>query len=52
MKHIASISGGQDSTAMTVRMLELGMPLDYIIFCDTGNEFDDMYDYLVISFFK
>lgn len=46
MKHIASISGGQDSTAMTVRMLELGMPLDYIIFCDTGNEFKEMYEYL------
>lgn len=46
MKYIASISGGQDSTAMTVRLLELGYPLDYIIFCDTGNEFDEMYDYL------
>lgn len=46
MKHIASISGGQDSTAMTVRMLELGMPLDYIVFCDTGNEFKEMYAYL------
>lgn len=46
MKHISTLSGGQDSTAMTVRMLELGMPLDYIIFCDTGNEFDEMYDYL------
>jgi len=46
MKYIASISGGQDSTAMTVRLLELGMPLDYIIFCDTGNEFPQMYEYL------
>lgn len=46
MKHIASISGGQDSTAMTVRMLELGLPLDYIVFCDTGNEFPEMYQYL------
>lgn len=46
MKYIASISGGQDSTAMTVRMLELGMPLDYIVFCDTGNEFKEMYAYL------
>lgn len=46
MKHIISISGGQDSTAMTVRMLELGMPVDYIIFCETGNEFDQMYEYI------
>lgn len=46
MKYIASLSGGQDSTAMVVRLLELGEPLDYIIFCDTGNEFEEMYDYL------
>lgn len=46
MKHIASISGGQDSTAMTVRLLELGVKLDYILFCDTGNEFKEMYEYL------
>lgn len=45
-KHIYSLSGGQDSTAMTVRALELGLPVDYIIFCDTGNEFPQMYDYL------
>ncbi len=47
MTHIASLSGGQDSTAMVVRMLELGMQLDYIIFCDTGAEFDVMYKYLL-----
>jgi 3'-phosphoadenosine 5'-phosphosulfate sulfotransferase (PAPS reductase)/FAD synthetase len=46
MKHIYSISGGQDSTAMTIRALELGYPVDYIIFCDTGNEFPQMIDYL------
>ena len=39
-------SGGQDSTAMLVRMLELKMPLDYAVFCDTGAEFDAMYCYL------
>lgn len=46
MKYVSSISGGQDSTAMTVRLLELGYKVDYIIFCDTGNEFDEMYDYI------
>lgn len=46
MKHVYSLSGGQDSTAMTVRALELGFPVDYIIFLDTGNEFPEMYDYL------
>lgn len=46
MKRISSISGGQDSTAMTVMLLERGVKLDYIIFCDTGNEFKRMYEYL------
>jgi 3'-phosphoadenosine 5'-phosphosulfate sulfotransferase (PAPS reductase)/FAD synthetase len=45
-KHVYSLSGGQDSTAMVVRALELGYPVDYIIFCDTGNEFPQMYKYL------
>lgn len=44
--HIASLSGGRDSTAMTVRMLELGMQLDYIVFMNTGKEFEQMYQYL------
>ena len=44
--HIANLSGGQDSTAMVVRMLELGERLDYIVFCNTGVEFDAMYEYL------
>lgn len=44
--HVYSISGGQDSTAMLVHDLESGKQVDYIIFCDTGNEFDEMYAYL------
>lgn len=46
MKHIVSFSGGKDSTAMLLHMLELGMPVDDIIFCDTGVEFPQMYDHL------
>ena len=46
MKYIASLSGGRDSTAMTVRLLELGEPVDYICFMDTGYELPEMYDYL------
>jgi len=46
MKYIAMLSGGQDSTAMTLRLLELGEPVDYIIFCDTGLEHDEMYEYI------
>ena len=54
MKQIAMLSGGQDSSAMTLRMLELGMKIDYIIFCDTGLEFQEMYDYInkLDSFFQ
>lgn len=46
MKNVYSLSGGQDSSAMTVRALELGYPVDYIVFIDTGNEFPSMYDYI------
>lgn len=45
-KHCYTLSGGQDSTAMVVRALELGYPVDYILFSDTGNEFPEMYKYL------
>ena len=44
--HVATLSGGQDSTAMVLRMLELGLRLDHILFCDTGAEFKDMYEYI------
>lgn len=46
MIHIAKLSGGRDSTAMVFYMLENNIPLDYIIFSDTGQEFDEMYVYL------
>ena len=45
-QHIVSFSGGKDSTAMLIRMLELGMPVDRIIFADTGKEFPEMYDHI------
>lgn len=44
--HIVSFSGGKDSTAMLLRMIELNMQVDEIIFCDTGVEFPAMYDHL------
>jgi len=46
IKHIVSLSGGKDSTAMLLRMLEEGMPVDIILFCDTGLEFDAMYRHI------
>lgn len=44
--HVVSFSGGKDSTAMLLRMMELGMPVDEIIFCDTGVEFSQMYEHI------
>jgi len=44
--HVVSFSGGKDSTAMLLRMLELGMRVDEIIFCDTGAEFPQMYEHV------
>jgi 3'-phosphoadenosine 5'-phosphosulfate sulfotransferase (PAPS reductase)/FAD synthetase len=44
---VASFSGGKDSTAMVLRMMELGEDLDEVIFCDTGMEFPAMYDHIM-----
>lgn len=43
---VASFSGGKDSTAMVLRMIELKEPLDKVIFCDTGLEFPAMYKHI------
>ena len=44
--HIVSLSGGKDSTAMLLRMLEENMTIDLILFCDTGLEFEAMYKHI------
>lgn len=44
--HVVSLSGGKDSTAMLLMMLEKKMPVDLILFCDTGLEFPAMYEHL------
>jgi 3'-phosphoadenosine 5'-phosphosulfate sulfotransferase (PAPS reductase)/FAD synthetase len=44
--HIVSFSGGKDSTAMLLKMVELDMVIDEIIFCDTGKEFPDLYKHI------
>lgn len=46
MKHIVSFSGGKDSTAMLLKMVENNMKIDEIIFCDTGKEFPQMYEHI------
>lgn len=43
MKYIASCSFGKDSLAMVLRILEEKLPLDEVVFFDTGMEFDSIY---------
>ena len=45
MVNVVSFSGGKDSTCMLLMMLERGMQVDYIICCDTGMEFPEMYEH-------
>ena len=42
-KAVASVSFGKDSLAMLLYILENRMPLDEVIFYDTGMEFDAIY---------
>ena len=44
--YVASLSGGKDSTAMVLRLVEEKRPLDLILFCDTGLEFPQMYQHI------
>lgn len=44
--NVVSLSGGKDSTAMLLKMLETGIRIDIILFCDTGLEFAEMYRHL------
>ena len=44
--HLVSFSGGKDSTAMLLGMLERDIKIDCILFCDTGLEFPAMYDHI------
>ena len=42
MKFIASVSFGKDSLAMLLKILELGYPLDEVVYFDIGVEFDSI----------
>ena len=46
MKHIVHFSGGKDSTAMLLRMIEENMHIDEILFCDTTAEHDELYTHI------
>lgn len=44
--NVISLSGGKDSTAMLLMMLERGEPITDIVFFDTGWEFPQMHEHL------
>lgn len=44
--HSVSLSGGKDSTAMLLLLIERGMPIHQVVFADTGMEFPEMYAHL------
>lgn len=52
IKHIVSFSGGKDSTAMLLKMIENNMQIDEVVFCkimatkEIGGEYPEMYEYL------
>lgn len=43
---VADFSGGKDSTAMVLRMIELGEHIDEVVCCDTTKEFPAMYRHI------
>jgi 3'-phosphoadenosine 5'-phosphosulfate sulfotransferase (PAPS reductase)/FAD synthetase len=47
IKHIVSLSGGKDSTALAIYMKRQypDIPVEYV-FCDTGSELPETYEYL------
>ena len=44
-RHILSLSGGKDSTALAIHMRNRVPYMEYI-FCDTGEELKETYEYL------
>lgn len=44
--YIVSFSGGKDSTALTLLLIENKMKVDEVIYCDVGKEFPAMYRHI------
>ena len=41
-----AVSGGKDSTAMLLLMIERNMPIDVVLYADTGMEFPEMKEHM------
>ena len=46
MSNFVSFSGGKDSSAMLLRMVELGYSIDKVVFADTTLEFPEIYAWI------
>lgn len=46
MNNIIFLSGGKDSSVMLLKMIELNIPIDKIVFADTTLEFPEMYEWI------
>ena len=44
--HVVSVSGGKDSTATVILMVEKDMPIDCAIFADTGMDFPEIQEHI------
>lgn len=44
--HAVSLSGGKDSTCLLLLMIERSMPIDAVLWADTGMEFPEMYGHI------
>ncbi len=40
--HVVNLSGGKDSSALLLLMIERGMPVDAVLWADTGMDFPEM----------
>ena len=45
VRHILALSGGKDSSALAVFMKDKVPDMEYV-FCDTGDELQETYDYM------
>ncbi len=43
INYVASLSGGKDSTAMVLRLIEENFPLTHVVFYDAGMEYNAIY---------
>lgn len=48
-KHILSFGGGVNSVALMILLIQDKLPLDEVVFADTGSEVPETYEYLPIA---